>query len=44
MMDRISKCREAQGSATATLPVNSKHVSEFLSDLHIKNHGVTVIE
>ena len=44
MMDRISKCRGAQGSATATLPVNSKNVSEFLDDLHIKNHGVIVIE
>jgi hypothetical protein len=28
----------------ATLPVNSKNVSKFLDDLHIKNHGVTVIE
>jgi hypothetical protein len=43
-MDRISKCRGAQGSTTATLAVNSKNVSEFLDDLHIKNHGVIIIE
>jgi hypothetical protein len=43
-MDRISGCHGAQGSARATRPVNSKKASESLDDLHIKNHGVTIIE